>query len=194
MAVTQQRLQYLSDLMSVVSYTREKTGKTNGSCFMLYAWGFHLPIPFEDAQITLFSTQLNPVINFQTNCACREVLVQNRSSSVAQEPGGVYPRLLTMAAAPADAPSWLYDSVCYRGNILSSHQLPVRHCDFMLRNVYLTKSIDKFSRYHRENYFKIYFRFFPHKPQLCRKIHSTSYKRSLEDIQNAIFRIIILDK
>lgn len=64
----------------------------------------------------------------------------------------------------------------------------------MLRNLYLTKNIDKFAWYYRANYFETYFKFFPHKPQLYRKIQPASYKRSLEDIQNAVFSITILDR
>lgn len=65
--------------------------------------------PFPWLPDNTFSTQLNPVINLQTNCACREVLVENRSSSIAQQPGSVYPRFFTMAATLVDDPSWLYD-------------------------------------------------------------------------------------
>lgn len=154
---------------------------------------FSFDDPFRGLPDHAFSTQLIPVINFQTNCACHEVLVQYRSSSIAQGQG-VSTLGCSLAAALADEPSWLYDLTCYRGNILSSHQLPVHHCDSMLRNVYLTKSSDKFSWYYRGKYFKKYYRFFPCKPQLCRKIRPTSYKKSLKDIQNAIFCIIILDK
>lgn len=191
MVVTQHTLQYLSDFMSPVTYTFKKTGKTNVSCFVLYVWGFHLMIPFEDSQIIL--SQHSWFLWLQTNCACHEALVQNRSSSIAQGQGVSTPGF-SLAAALADEPSWLYDLTCYRGNILSSHQLPVHHCDSMLRNVYLTKSSNKFSWYYRAKYFKKYYRLFPCKPQLCRKIRPTSYKKSLKDIQNAIFCIIILDK
>lgn len=52
--LTQCRLQYLSDLMSPVTYTCEKKEETNASCFMVYAWSFCLMIPSHDFQIILF--------------------------------------------------------------------------------------------------------------------------------------------